>query len=124
MSIVASVIDESIVFTAAVAIEITFPPSTGVSAALAPVNLPHGSVITAVVVYGSDTGDIWTLRNADNVDGGNVISMATAAVNTIDSSITDATIDNQNSMYWLAIPNIDAGNLIYSAKITYTTDYI
>ncbi len=90
------------------------------------VELPHGAVITAVVVYGSNTGNDWEMRrealastgSADNVAGGAM------AMNTEDSSISNATVDNSAYRYWFLTSSLSTPDTIYSARITYTTDYI
>ncbi len=87
---------------------------------VASVNLPEGAVVTEVVVYGNTTADTWTLYRGD-VDAVNSEVMATAAVNTVDNTISNATVDNANHGYWLAVADADNGARIYGAKITYTT---
>ncbi len=90
----------------------------------APVFLPHGAVVTAVVVYGSDTGDTWKLVLAPvNAEDSTNTTMATAVVGTEDSSISSATIDNSTNRYCLNVASPGAGDILYGARITYTTDY-
>ncbi len=88
----------------------------------APVLIPHGAVITSCIIYGNDSTDTWDLRRCLLTDATSD-SMANAAVNTSNSSITNATINNATYFYILRgiIANTKA---IYGAKITYTTDYI
>jgi len=92
----------------------------------ADVQLPHGAVVTACIVYGSgDMSDApWTLQRFTNTDGDNVVAMATANTNTADTSITSATINNEDYFYRIYVTNADDGDYIYGARITYTTDYI
>ena len=91
---------------------------------LAPVNLPHGAVITAVVVYGNDTGENWSMQRRITNGGGSAASVAGAAMNTEDTSINNATVDNSTYNYniWSSTP-LDPTEIIYGARITYTTDY-
>lgn len=87
---------------------------------VAPVFLPHGAVVTAVVVYGSASDETWKLKRQEL----NVLAvgedMATGNVNTEDTSIAEPIINNQDYMYWLRTSVFDAGDDIYSARITYT----
>ena len=94
--------------------------STGTTQQTAPVDLPHGAVVTACVVYGNDTGKTWTLNRANNNAGETIAAMATAAFNTEDSSISNATIDNETYTYFLHT-NCGTGDDIDGARITYTT---
>ncbi len=92
--------------------------------AIAPVILPHGTIVTAAIVRGSTGGETWTLnrRPLDNSAANQVL--ATATTNTEDTSISNATIDNSTYKYWLAITStMPIGFEIRSGKITYTTDY-
>lgn len=88
-----------------------------------PVHLPHGAVVTAVIVYGNDSGETWFLvRNsiASSVAGE---QMATASINTEDTTITNSTINNSTHKYNIIIQNLDSADEIRGARITYTTDY-
>ena len=49
--------------------------------------------------------------------------MATAAVDTEDTTISNATIDNSTYGYFFVVTNGDVGDEIHGARITYTTDY-
>ena len=92
----------------------------------APVFLPEGAVVTAVAVYGNAdaaASAAWSLKRKD-VDAESINStMASAAVNTADSSISNATTDNTTYSYHFAVEGLDVGDKIYGARITYTTDY-
>lgn len=90
---------------------------------MAQVNLPHGAVVTGCVVYADYTTDTWELIRHDIADGANEVQMATAALNTEDTSISSGTIDNQNYTYMIVALNMDSSQILYSARITYTTDY-
>lgn len=85
--------------------------------ALCPVSLPHGAVVTGAIVYGSNARAWKLFRNTD------ATVMATANNNTEDTSISNATIDNQNNSYFFQTVVTNAER-IYGARITYTTDYI
>ena len=83
------------------------------------VHLPHGAIVTNVIIYGSVSDKAWSLvHSAVNGSGGTV--MATANLNTADSSITDATIDNVNKQYYLSVPSIDTNDAVLGGVITYT----
>ena len=86
----------------------------------APVNLPHGATVTACVVYGSDTGESWTLTHSLITSGGSQTNMATAAIDTADTSITDGTIDNSTKVYNLETSEFGAADIVNAALITYT----
>ena len=88
---------------------------------LAPVYLPHGAVVTACVVYGSNAARLWFLeRKAANNDGSVKQAMASANINSTDSSISNATIDNSTYVYWLSVASLAQNEKIYGAIITYT----
>lgn len=96
--------------------------SGGDQAVFAQVNLPNGAVVTSVVVYGDDVTTNWALTRAD-VSAGSSDTMATAACNTADTSITNATIDNSEYGYFLQSADWTNGKKLYGAVIAYTTDY-
>ena len=85
------------------------------------VNLPEGAVITEVQCLGNvgTTDETWTLLR-NNFAGGTAETLATAAFNTADTSISNATIDNQNKIYWIRTTAMTSSDIIYGAKITYT----
>ena len=89
----------------------------------APVYLPHGAVVTAVVVYGDNAAraETWTLyRIGIDAGTGDPTAMATANIDTQDTSISNATIDNQNYIYFFKTSSLDLNDEIYGARITYT----
>jgi len=96
-----------------------FSVNAGVTDAKAAVILPHGAIVTACIVYGSNTALNWFLVRSNDHDAAGS-NMATTVINTEDTSISNATIDNQNYQYNIWINNLDS--LIYSARITYTTN--
>jgi len=88
----------------------------------APVFLPHGAIVTAVIVYGSDTGNTWSLKRNNLAANPTQTTMATAAFGTEDTTITSGTIDNSGYTYFLEIAQ-QVTDTITGARITYTTDY-
>ena len=87
-------------------------------AAWAGVHLPHGAVVTKVVIYGSNAAKTWNLiRTPNNSDAEQ--SMADANVNTEDNTISLATIDNENYNYGVAL-TLAHTDAVYGGKITYT----
>lgn len=83
------------------------------------VNLPHNSVITEFEVFGVGTSQILISR-------GNNDSNTNTTLGTIQpgsSVVLNHTVDNANSTYQLRLNSWDSGDVFYSAKITYTTDY-
>lgn len=88
----------------------------------AAVELPNGAVVTGAIVYGSTTNENWSLIRSELATGAADSTMATAATNTEDTSITDATIDNSTYYYFLTIGSLDENDEIYGARITYTLD--
>ena len=87
---------------------------------LANVELPHGAVITSVIVHGNAgaTAETWTLIEV-TIAGANV-TMATANIGTADTSITNPTIDNSTKSYTLITSSIDTNDTIYGSIIIYT----
>ena len=86
----------------------------------ASVELPHGAVVTAAIVFAPAAQD-WTLYRLTHSDATEVV-MATAAGQTEDSTISNATIDNNLYRYYLEYP-LEAGEAMGGARIKYTTDY-
>ncbi len=92
----------------------------------ASVQLPDGAVVTAVIVYGDGPAEAetWNLYRLTLTDKTQAIMAGPTAVNTEDTSISNATIDNSTYSYMLRTTTIDTNDEIYGARITYTTDYI
>lgn len=90
---------------------------------LCPVFLPQGAVVTAVIVYGSSSTETFYLRR-HTLLGGALGTMGTTTVNSEDSTISLATIDNSLYSYGIDVQDLQTGDDIYGARITYTTDYI
>lgn len=84
------------------------------------VHLPHGAIITAVTVWGTDSSNDWEFGRIVIEDGAGINRMASATHNTEDPSVSDAVVDNQNFRYVFLI---DLGNndILYGGRITYTT---
>jgi len=92
---------------------------------VAPVFLPHGSVVTNVIVEGNVTAEAaetWELLRAD-ITTAIATVMAGASVGTADATIATATIDNSAYVYFFATSSFDTNDDVYGARITYTTDY-
>jgi len=91
----------------------------------AAVHLPHGAVVTGIIVYGdaAATAESYTLYRT-NKDDQNGDTLAQANIGTADATISNATIDNSNYTYVLSTSTLDTDDKIYGAVITYTTDYI
>jgi len=85
------------------------------------ISLPHGAVVTKVVVYGNAaaSAETWGLWR-DDIDTINSEKLAGANINTEDTSISFATIDNNNKRYNLGTSTLDTNDAIYSVRITYT----
>ena len=83
------------------------------------IELPHGAVVTSVKVMGSESTKTWAMSRNDMDNS--ATSMATANINTADTSISNATIDNENYSYSLSATCAN-NNRIYGVLITYTID--
>jgi len=90
--------------------------------AFAPVSLPHGAVVTAFVGYGSagTSNETITLMRWNTSAGSYNTVLAQVNFGTIDTSISSATIDNNNYSYSIFTSRLTATDIIYGAKITYT----
>ncbi len=98
--------------------------SSTATAVFTQVNLPNGAVITGAVVYGSEADETWTLyRTALNTAEAGTL-LATGNIQSEDTSISNATVDNATYGYFFVTSGLDATDLITGARITYTTDYI
>lgn len=93
-------------------------------AVFAHVDLPHGAVITSVNVLGdaAASAETWELRRVSTSNSTTL--MAGANINTADTSISSATVDNQEYHYFLVTSTLDTSDDIRGARISYTTDYI
>lgn len=86
----------------------------------ASVSLPDNATVLEVVVYGNAgaSAETYTLARFP-VDGFSQTNMASDNINTIDSSISSALIDNENYSYSFITSTLDNGDAIYSARIKY-----
>jgi hypothetical protein len=85
-----------------------------------PVNLPHGAVVTGAIVYGEDAAETWTLYRKSISNSASYSTMATANIDTEDTTISDATIDNSNYCYVFITSTFEAGEQVDGARITFT----
>lgn len=85
------------------------------------VNLPHNAAVTAVVAFGSDLVNAWTMWRITNI-GGALSLMATETTNVEEESISNAIIDNNTYSYVIRVA-VGVNEEIESARVTYTTDY-
>jgi len=97
----------------------------GAAYMFAEVQLPQGAIVTGAVVTGSaGTEDkTWVLTRRVLTSLNTNVEMASAAVNTEDTSITSATIDNSLYAYFFRI-TLAATEIIYGARVKYTTNYV
>ena len=89
------------------------------------VNLPHRAIVTGIIMYGdaAATAESYFLMRHTINTLDSQSKMGEANIGTADTSISNATIDNQNFSYWLETTTMDAQDTIFGAVITYTTDY-
>ncbi len=87
----------------------------------ATIEIPNGAVVTGATLYASNAGITWIL-NRKTLSGGANSTMATAAANTEDTTITNATIDNSTYTYHFSTTDT-AVYSIYGARVKYTTNY-
>ncbi len=83
--------------------------------------LPEGCTVTAVIVDG-DAGaasQTWTLLRVLR-DGRSSVNMESATVQTEDTSISYATIDNITYLYLITCLGLTTNDVIYNARIKYT----
>ena len=91
---------------------------TGGATLAAPVFLPDGVTVTKALVNGNADTETWGLyRNA--LDGTSNTTMGSASIDTEDTTISNATIDNGTYKYYFSATNLDAGEAIHGARITY-----
>ncbi len=88
----------------------------------APVSLPHRAIVTGAIIYGNAgaQAETWSLLRR-SLNGTTQVNMANANINTEDTSISNATIDNSAYRYYFYTSSVDDGDTIYGARITYTT---
>lgn len=83
------------------------------------VNLPNGAIVTGAIVYGSISDETWQL-NRINLSTAATSNLAVANINTQDTGIDNATIDNNTYGYYFTTATLDSTDEIYGARITYT----
>ena len=91
----------------------------------APVFLPQGATVTAIIVYGNAgaAGEIYDLIRY-NLSNQSFIEMsATININTEDTTITSPIIDNSTYGYTINTSSLDTNDEVYGARITYKTHY-
>lgn len=80
------------------------------------INLIHNSTILSCIIYGNSTDKTWELLRS-NVSSSNTETMGSNNINSSDTTISDAEIDNENYTYSIKIPNCDANDKIYGGKM-------
>lgn len=90
------------------------------------VNLPHDAVVTSVIVQGNAAAaaESWSLGRWPKNDSALNTAMASANINTADTTISNAKIDNETYNYQIGTSTLDTNDIIYGATIIYTTNYI
>lgn len=96
--------------------KLTFQYNNTGDLAYAAVHLPQGAVVTAVNPIGNSGTCTMYRIEWDN----SISTMASCAFGAIDSSINNATIDNDDYRYILKADPLAAGSILYYVKITYT----
>ncbi len=86
---------------------------------LAPVSLPTAAIVTGCVITGNFSDETWELVRV-NFATAATTQMATANVNTEDTTISSATINNGTYVYFISTSSINTNDRIYGARITYT----
>lgn len=81
-------------------------------------SLPDGSKIKKVIVRGSTNARTWRLYRSE-ISTENTSSMASAALNTEDTTISNATIDYSQYTYFLVVENLQSDEGVISVRVTY-----
>jgi len=95
---------------------------TGTTTAFANIQIPHNAVVTAVIVDGSDTSLTWILNRITRTNAV-AASMATENIDTEDTTISNATIDNSLYTYEFNVAGMSTNDNLIGARVTFTTDY-
>ncbi len=82
---------------------------------LAGVQLPDGAVITGAILYGSAAGESWELRR--NATNGTVSNIAGNSVNSEDTIISNATVDNSAYSYFFDTSSFDTNDRVYFRSV-------
>lgn len=84
---------------------------------LCPLNLPDGAKILSCIINGNVAGaETWSLIKQTRTTA-TTTTIATAAVNTADTTITDDIVNNAESTYCIVISALAAFDLIFGGKI-------
>jgi len=88
---------------------------------IAPIQLPHGSHIKNVIVYGNAgaSAETWSLYS-EPVGGGAGLQIATQNINTQHAGL-DVSVSNIANSYFLITSSLDTNDEIYSIKVTLIT---
>ena len=89
---------------------------------VAQVNLPDGVIITEAEVFGNISDETWFLKRELVASSTDPSTLASANLNTADTSIINATVDNTLYKYFLFSSSLDTTDSIFGAKITYTSE--
>ena len=85
------------------------------------VSLPQGAVIDTAMVYASNTGPTWYLKKVA-YNSSTPTTLATASGRGTISSI-DETVNNNNYSYYFLVTGVTLNVSLWTAEISYTTDY-
>jgi len=98
-----------------------FMAGNNANTAFFPVDLPDGAVVTRAIVYGNAgaTAETWSLRR-EEIAGSAAGVMASANFDSADTSISNATIDNETYVYYLESSTIDDTDEIHGGRIDFT----
>lgn len=85
-----------------------------------PISLPDNATITEVIVYGNSAAaaETWSLKSVRISDVATQ-TMATANINTSDTSISPNRIDNSTKAYFISTSSLDTDDLIGGVLIKY-----
>ena len=91
---------------------------------MANITLPEGATIISCVVFGNGTAATKTWRLSRNKLSASIDidSIANANVNTKDATAINATIDNENFGYFIAIQELPTASNIFGAIIEYVNN--
>jgi hypothetical protein len=82
------------------------------------VTLPNGVEVTGAIVYGNGV-ETWTLKRSAIDNSASEETMATAAIDTEDITISNETINNSSYRYFLEVTNLADDGYIHGARIKY-----
>jgi hypothetical protein len=87
---------------------------------IAPVQLPHGATVTGYDCYDFDDAGTGTLYRAAFSDASTTSMAVSGCGGSMDTTISSATIDNQNYYYYTQVGTIDSSEQFYGAMVRYT----